>query len=92
VITDGMGLNMTVMSYWGHLDFGIVADREQMRDVWSLISWLRESLQELLPADVRQPAHGDGRATADAREAATANAGESAPTEGAAAAAPAEDE
>ena len=34
VITDGMGLNITVMSYWGHLDFGIVADREQMRDVW----------------------------------------------------------
>ena len=41
VITDGMGLNITVMSYDGHLDFGIVADREQMRDVWKLIDWLR---------------------------------------------------
>jgi WS/DGAT/MGAT family acyltransferase len=47
VITDGMGLNITVMSYRGHLDFGIVADREQMRDVWKLIEWLRESLGEL---------------------------------------------
>lgn len=47
VITDGMGLNITVMSYHGHLDFGIVADREQMRDVWKLIDWLSESLDEL---------------------------------------------
>ena len=36
VITDGMGLNITVMSYCGHLDFGIVADREQIPDVWKL--------------------------------------------------------
>ena len=40
MITDGIGLNITVMSYCGHLDFGIVADREQMPDVWSLIDWL----------------------------------------------------
>ena len=44
VITDGLGLNITVMSYLGHLDFGIVADREQMPDVWSLIDSLREEL------------------------------------------------
>jgi diacylglycerol O-acyltransferase / wax synthase len=50
VITDGMGLNITVMSYFGHLDFGIVADREQMRDVWKLIGWLEDALGELRPA------------------------------------------
>ena len=33
VITDGMGLNITVMSYMGHMDFGIVADRDQMPDL-----------------------------------------------------------
>jgi WS/DGAT/MGAT family acyltransferase len=49
VITDGMGLNITVMSYLGHLDFGILADRDQMPDVWSLIGWLQESLDELKP-------------------------------------------
>jgi hypothetical protein len=49
VITDGMGLNITVMSYRGHLDFGIVADREQMPDVWSLIGWLGDALSELRP-------------------------------------------
>ena len=50
VITDGLGLNIMVMSYYGSLDFGIAADREQMRDVWKLIGWLRESLAELLPS------------------------------------------
>jgi WS/DGAT/MGAT family acyltransferase len=47
VVTDGMGLNITVMSYCGHLDFGIVADREQMPDLWSLAEWLGEALTEL---------------------------------------------
>jgi diacylglycerol O-acyltransferase / wax synthase len=50
VITDGMGLNITVMSYRGHLDFGIVADRDQMPDLWKLIDWLGEALEELRPA------------------------------------------
>jgi hypothetical protein len=46
VVVDGMGLNITVFSYCGSLDFGIVADREQMPDVWKLIGWLGDSLQE----------------------------------------------
>jgi diacylglycerol O-acyltransferase / wax synthase len=47
VITDGLGLNITVFSYCGQLDIGIVADREQMPDVWRLMDWLGESLDEL---------------------------------------------
>ncbi|MGI8460069.1 MAG: WS/DGAT/MGAT family O-acyltransferase [Solirubrobacterales bacterium] len=47
VITDGMGLNITVMSYCGNMDFGIVADRDQMPDLQRLIGWLGESLAEL---------------------------------------------
>jgi WS/DGAT/MGAT family acyltransferase len=54
VITDGMGLNITVMSYCGQLNFGIVADREQMPDVWSLSAWLREALDELRVGPVPQ--------------------------------------
>ncbi len=50
VITDGMGLNITVMSYNGTMDFGIIADREQMPDVWKLIGWLRDELQALADA------------------------------------------
>jgi WS/DGAT/MGAT family acyltransferase len=47
VITDGMGLNITVMSYCGSLDFGIVADREQMPDLPKLMDWLGEELEAL---------------------------------------------
>jgi hypothetical protein len=47
VIADGVGLNITVMSYLDHLDFGIVADREMVPDVWSMIEGLREELDEL---------------------------------------------
>src|SRR4051795_6282162 len=60
VITDGMGLNITVMSYDGHLDVGIVADRGQMPDVDRLTEWLREGLDELRPA----PADGARRTRA----------------------------
>jgi diacylglycerol O-acyltransferase len=49
VITDGMGLNITVMSYMGHLDFGLVADRDQMPDLDRLLDWLREELDALKP-------------------------------------------
>jgi diacylglycerol O-acyltransferase / wax synthase len=47
VITDGMGLNISVMSYCGHMDFGIVADRDQMRDLWSMLDRLRAAIEEL---------------------------------------------
>jgi WS/DGAT/MGAT family acyltransferase len=59
VITDGMGLNITVMSYRGRLDFGIVADREQMRDVWTLIGWLPDALDELRPGPPAAPTAGE---------------------------------
>ncbi|HUR84498.1 MAG TPA: wax ester/triacylglycerol synthase family O-acyltransferase [Solirubrobacteraceae bacterium] len=63
VITDGMGLNITVMSYCGSLDFGIVADREQMPDVANLVGWLRESLAELeQPAPMKPAAKRKPRA------------------------------
>jgi diacylglycerol O-acyltransferase len=47
VITDGMGLNITVMSYCGNLDFGIVSDREQMPDGNKFSGWLGDALEEL---------------------------------------------
>lgn len=65
VITDGMGLNITVMSYCGHLDFGIVADREQMPDVWSLIESLGDALEELRPPTAPPAQPGRARIPAD---------------------------
>ena len=46
VIVDGVGLNITVMSYRDHLDFGIVADREQVDDAWAMLDDLRAALHE----------------------------------------------
>ncbi|TMK40402.1 MAG: wax ester/triacylglycerol synthase family O-acyltransferase [Actinobacteria bacterium] len=66
VITDGMGLNITVMSYLGNLDFGVVADRDQMPDLWKVIGWLAEAMEELRAGRapgraVGAPAASDGR-------------------------------
>jgi diacylglycerol O-acyltransferase / wax synthase len=47
-ITDASGgLNVTVMSYDGQLDFGFVACRELIPDVWDLIDHLHDALAEL---------------------------------------------
>jgi hypothetical protein len=42
-----VGLNMTVMSYRDHVDFGIIADRDQVDDVWALMDGLAAALEEL---------------------------------------------
>ncbi len=49
-IADGIGLNITVMSYMGDLDFGIVACRDMMPDAWPLLDDLRDALDELAKA------------------------------------------
>jgi WS/DGAT/MGAT family acyltransferase len=49
-IGDGMGLNMTVISYRDQLDFGSVACRELMPDLWLLNDYLPDALQELVAA------------------------------------------
>jgi diacylglycerol O-acyltransferase / wax synthase len=48
------GLNITLFSYDGSIDFGLIACRELVPDVWNLIDYLRDALSELLelvPAD-----------------------------------------
>ena len=47
VITDGVGLNITVLSYEDHLDFGIVGDRELAPDLDMIIDVLRKELKTL---------------------------------------------
>jgi diacylglycerol O-acyltransferase / wax synthase len=36
IVTDGQGLNTTVVSYLDRLDFGFIADRELIPDLWDL--------------------------------------------------------
>jgi hypothetical protein len=47
VITDGVGLNITCMSYRDHVDFGVVVDREMADDAWEIMDALRDALSEL---------------------------------------------
>ncbi|MDX2380945.1 MAG: wax ester/triacylglycerol synthase family O-acyltransferase [Acidimicrobiia bacterium] len=47
-LTDSQGLNITVQSYNGNLDFGIIVDRDLVPDVWDLAEMLHESMDELL--------------------------------------------
>ncbi|PZS20934.1 MAG: hypothetical protein DLM57_00310 [Pseudonocardiales bacterium] len=48
VVSDiGGGINITVMSYDGHLDFGIIVCRDMVADVWDIARHLRDALTEL---------------------------------------------
>jgi diacylglycerol O-acyltransferase / wax synthase len=49
-IVDGQGMNITVQSYMGKLDFGLVTCRELIPDAWVLTDGLDRSLTELLTA------------------------------------------
>jgi hypothetical protein len=54
VVIDGVGLNVTVMSYLDHLDFGIVADRDQVDDVWGMLQGHATALADLQEAVLGQ--------------------------------------
>jgi diacylglycerol O-acyltransferase len=47
IVYDGMALNVTVTSYAGSLDFGVVACRRSLPRVQRIIDFLEESLAEL---------------------------------------------
>ena len=47
VIVDGVGLNITVVSYKNRVDFGIVGDREQIDDAWAFLEGAAHALREL---------------------------------------------
>ncbi len=49
-IVDGIGLNITLQSYMGSLDFGLVSCRELVPDLWDLWSMLEDEFGELSKA------------------------------------------
>ncbi len=50
IISDGIGLNVTIMSYRNSIDIGITADREQTPEVQTLIDGMQSELDLLLAA------------------------------------------
>lgn len=47
LVFDGVTLNITVVSYAGHLEIGIVGDRETVDDAWELVEDIRAEFAEL---------------------------------------------
>jgi diacylglycerol O-acyltransferase / wax synthase len=47
VVIDGVGLNMTVMSYRDNMDLGVVTDRNQIRDPWPLVEGWAKALDDM---------------------------------------------
>jgi hypothetical protein len=47
IVTDGLGLNITVVSFDGRLHFGLIACRELAPDLWSLMDHHVDALAEL---------------------------------------------
>jgi diacylglycerol O-acyltransferase / wax synthase len=50
VVTDGQGLNITLVGYLGQLHFGLVACRELVPDIETLATYLVEELELLVKA------------------------------------------
>jgi WS/DGAT/MGAT family acyltransferase len=50
VIMDGVGLNMTAMSYLDGVGFGMVSDRAHVTDLWPAMEGIQASLDELAGA------------------------------------------
>jgi diacylglycerol O-acyltransferase / wax synthase len=50
IVTDGLGLNITVMSYLDRLDFGFIADRELIPDLWDLADLHIAEISQLFDA------------------------------------------
>jgi diacylglycerol O-acyltransferase len=72
IVFDGFAMNITLVSYDGHLDFGIVACRRSMPQIQRIIDHLEDSLQELeAVAGISGPSRRatDRRRQADATQA-----------------------
>jgi WS/DGAT/MGAT family acyltransferase len=50
IVTDGQGLNITVVSYLDRLDFGFIADRDLIPDVWDLADMHIDEITRLIDA------------------------------------------
>ena len=65
-VMDGLGVNITIMSYRGTLYWGIIACPETMPRVWQLAAGIPLALDELLDAAGLAPAEFRSREAADA--------------------------
>src|SRR5258708_3684863 len=60
VVTDGQGLNITLVGYLGQLHFGLVSSRELVPDIDELAGYLAEELALLAEAAEKRAAEQSG--------------------------------
>ena len=63
-VMEGVGLNITVFSYRGSVDFGFMVDRELVPDVWNMADRVSDALLELQQAAGLRTATGRKRKAA----------------------------
>jgi WS/DGAT/MGAT family acyltransferase len=74
-VMDGMGVNITIMSYRGVMYWGIMACPETIPKVWNLAADIPVALDELLEASGLEPATYRNAATEEAARAAGVEVG-----------------
>jgi diacylglycerol O-acyltransferase / wax synthase len=62
-VGDGVGLNITVLSNMGRLDFGVLAARDTVPDVWDLADGFATAVEELRAIAKRRDAIGAAEGT-----------------------------
>jgi WS/DGAT/MGAT family acyltransferase len=67
-LLEGAGLNVTVLSNMGHVDFGVIACRELVPDVWDIADGFGEAVLELRKLADEATAPGPARKAAPARK------------------------
>lgn len=50
MVSDGVGLNITIISYRDDLDFGLISTPEIVPDIWTLMSYFQDALDEVAAA------------------------------------------
>ena len=58
VVTDGQGLNITLVGYLGQLHFGLISCRELVPDIDTLAGYLTDELALLVEAAAKRTANG----------------------------------
>jgi len=66
-VFDGMGLNLTVLSYMDQVGFGLLACRELVPDLWDLAEGMGVALDELTTRAKGQPKARAARTSKRAR-------------------------
>jgi diacylglycerol O-acyltransferase len=64
-LAENTALGIAIMSYNGHLDFGLTSDYDALADLETLAEELRSSIEELVAAAGAPPARGRGRRRPD---------------------------